>query len=300
MFYRKAAKYALACTGAAGVTVSLVAFSHVQKELESLRRAFKENSEKPEVELRGTDAMVFPWSTFTEDWELRRVKLIGVFLKDRYFVRKELNGVPGFLIFKPFVTAYAADVDFLIPEEEHRMARPRGILVNIGWVAADSVRNFEEPPLGRPFTVEPDVFFPAGKTVTDGATNLEFQVVEEGGEVSPDQPCPVAIEGYLRRPERRSPLAGKWQDARIKQRNFVELRQMLRNVFFDNIDDAEQYYLDLRWEGDAEETPVLRGPSTPQEVLSTVEEMEKGSHVYRMKKYIAAGSALLLLSSILL
>lgn len=297
MFLRRWAKWSAGGVGAAGVAVAVCGVVHNSRTQSSLQTALKQNGTQPSVEVGGSSAVVFPWSRSRKDWELRKVSLTGYFMSDRFFVRKELNGQPGFLVIKPFVTAFLSTPDVLLPDEEERLSKPRGILVSTGWIPAGQARNFEEPKIGTPVVASPELGSDGQEYLVDNMTELRFPIVPEDEEPNEESSTPVRIEGYLRRPERKAWYAGNWQEDRTQQRNYVELRHILRQLPFDNLGDAQEYYLDLHWEKDS---AALVGPSSAAESVALSESMVKGSHVYKMRGYVASASLLLLTSALIL
>jgi len=95
------------------------------------------------TELNGFDAKYYPWTrdSSLNDWEHKLVKLQGYFKEERFFVRKQRDGRPGYAVFAPFITAMA-DYDLRKDTNANPMLE-YGIMVNLGWVPIENKGDIE-------------------------------------------------------------------------------------------------------------------------------------------------------------
>lgn len=188
------------------------------------------------ITIRGQDLISYPWygSGDVKDWEYKLVKLKGYFREERFFVAREKDGKPGFLVFAPFMTALH-ELDTI---RKHDVNTPveTGIFVNLGWVPSENKDDIEMTSEPVPFLEPDDSEFSVEDPNTGYATNSEHLIERNIYPLT-------EITGIVRAGESES-LFGKknWKYEGVY--NWIDLPGMATFFNMFNYDSASTAYIE--------------------------------------------------------
>lgn len=230
-----------------GVAGFVGSAAYIKSELSNAnkeKKMFNANFGKDAYKMSFKDNADFPFTYKNEDeWNYRKVEMMGSFLNGRFLVRDTKNGVKGYKIFAPFSTNLIKDCE----NNNDSPIRKEGIFVEIGFMPSEKWRDLKEDTLN----VSPIDFEEIGEELKFKEYHTNFMIGSFEDEVLEEAPL-YKIKGVLRKGEDNYfKLLENRPD--LKYWKHVDLLNIGSYFHFDNIPKYSNYYVQLLTEEASEE-----------------------------------------------
>ena len=259
-----ARKILITGTGLTGALLAITQLHKLKSHNKHLRESLKTNSEEKLLTIDGPNVLSFPWErrpedlSAPEDWEFRKITIKGILGNNTHLVYREREGKPGYLVFKPLITATMRNNPLAKSKVPEALDPQTGIMVNLGWLPFEKGKdvknikvtyvkkyepgtNNEEGEAEELPSIFPQIRNPYTSIVYkgEGVDELDEKEVIEGWD---DEE--VVITGFLRKGEEEDRLIGRRNWRKEYVNCVIDLERMSAFYGFINHSSAREYYLE--------------------------------------------------------
>lgn len=152
-------KFGLMAGGATSGIVGYYQRNSIEEKVASFQEKIERNSEVPLLKLGHKESASFPWEfnpndIEEEDWEFRKVEILGSGAQTRHLVKKDKGDREGFLVFTGLATAeHISGESRVTLASEEEAETSAGIIVCLGWVPKEKAMEGADPDLMDKYSV---------------------------------------------------------------------------------------------------------------------------------------------------
>ena len=179
------------CAG--GITAAVIGYHQRWKtdnKLARFQEKIEKNSSEPIFKLGHRESGLFPWefnphNIEEEDWEFRKVEILGSGAQTRHLVKKNKGDREGFLVFTGFATSESISGEGRITLHSEETAEVNGgILVCLGWIPKEKLEEGLDPNHMDRYIVSIEEKY-AGKKIIDSVyrdkvSGHKFKIEKKG------------------------------------------------------------------------------------------------------------------------
>jgi cytochrome oxidase assembly protein ShyY1 len=136
--WRAARPLVALAAGALGLTLGLCSLKTGYSLGADWQRLSSRAREGAVLPLTRLQALLLPWQDQPiDDWEFRKVEMVGYYRPERIVVARDRDGKPGYYIFAPFINMAQQ------PQEGSEAIYESGVVLNLGWLPREDRAQIE-------------------------------------------------------------------------------------------------------------------------------------------------------------